>query len=290
VSEPAEAGGPPEPSVATGPPPERWLAACRRAVEAHREIFRTHRGIAERTRYEGIGEGGDRTLAIDRMCEDAVFAELESVHAEGFEFKAIAEERGEVTFGDGSAASRVVIDPIDGSLNARRTIPCHSLSIGVAEGDSMEDVTFGYVYEFGVGEEYLAVRGQGAELDGEPLAVPGGDRLELVALEAAQPERIRAASEALAGKAYRLRTPGSIAVSLCYVAAGRFDGMMSTRPCRSVDAAGGQLILREAGGELAFGDAGLSSASLGLEARYRLAAARTGVDLRTLLDAMASIP
>jgi myo-inositol-1(or 4)-monophosphatase len=154
----------------------------------------------------------------------------------------------------------------------------------------MADVTFGYVYEFGVGEEYLAIRGQGAELDGEPLAVPEGDGLELVALEAAQPERMRAASEALAGKVYRLRTPGSIAVSLCYVAAGRFDGVMSTRPCRSVDAAGGQLILREAGGELAFGDAELSATPLGLDARYQLAAARTGADLRTLLDAMASIP
>ena len=42
-----------------------------------------------------------------------------------------------------------MIDPIDGSLNARRTIPLHSVSIAVAEGDSMADVTFGYVYEFG---------------------------------------------------------------------------------------------------------------------------------------------
>ena len=289
MCEPTEAGGARRSSAAPGPSPERWLEACRRAVDAHREIFRSHRGIEARTRYEGIGEGGDRTLAIDRMCEDAVFAELESLHAEGFEFKAIAEERGEVTFGDGGAL-RVVIDPIDGSLNARRMIPCHSLSIGVAEGDSMEDIAFGYVYEFGVGEEFVAVRGRGAEYDGERLAVPEGDGLELVALEAVKPERLRAASEGLAGKAYRLRTPGSIAVSLSYVAAGRFDGMMSTRRCRSVDAAAGQLILREAGGALAFGEAELSATPLGLDARYHLAAARTGADLRILLDVQASIP
>ena len=59
--------------------------------------------------------------------------------------------------------------------------------------------------------------------------------------------------EALAGHAYRIRGPGSIAVSACYVAAGRFDGMFSTRDCRSVDAAAAQLVVREAGGVLSFG-------------------------------------
>ena len=50
----------------------------------------------------------------------------------------------------------MIIDPIDGSLNARRTIPLHSVSIAVADGDSMADVTFGYVYEFGAREEFVA--------------------------------------------------------------------------------------------------------------------------------------
>ena len=53
---------------------------------------------------------------------------------------------------------RVVIDPIDGSLNAKRLIPTYSLSIAVASGDTMEDVEFGYVHDFGTGEEFTATR------------------------------------------------------------------------------------------------------------------------------------
>ncbi|HEX5893338.1 MAG TPA: inositol monophosphatase family protein, partial [Solirubrobacterales bacterium] len=130
-----------------------WIDAFRRAVEAQRRIFEEHRGIKIRTQYDGVGEGGDRTLVIDRLCEDAVFAELERLHAAGHEFTAISEERGTVKFGDGDSPLRVVIDPIDGSLNARRTIPWHSLTIAIADGETMADVTLGYVYEFGAGEE-----------------------------------------------------------------------------------------------------------------------------------------
>ena len=55
-----------------------------------------------------------------------------------------------------------MIDPIDGSLNTRRTIPAHCLSVAVASGPSMADVEWGFVHEFGTGEEYVARRGSGA--------------------------------------------------------------------------------------------------------------------------------
>src|SRR5688500_11927654 len=109
-----------------------WLTLCRRIADAQRVILDQAGGIAGRTVYEGVGEGGDRTLEIDRRCEDVVFAELDGLHAEGLEFTAVSEERGEVAFGDPGAPGRVVIDPIDGSLNARRTIPPHCVSIAVA--------------------------------------------------------------------------------------------------------------------------------------------------------------
>jgi myo-inositol-1(or 4)-monophosphatase len=250
-----------------------WLGICRRAVAAQRAIFDEVRGSEARTVYEGVGEGGDRTLVIDRRCEDAVFAELEALAAQGASFVAVSEERGEVGFGSGGPA-RVVIDPIDGSLNARRTLPAHSLSLAVASGDSMADVELGYVFDFGAGEEFVARRGQGATLDGEPIGVAAdSDRLELLGVEAAKPERALHALEALAGRVYRLRVVGSIAITAAYVAAGRLDAMLSLRPCRSVDAAAAQLIVREAGGQVAFGDLDLSEAPLGLDARYPIAAA-----------------
>jgi myo-inositol-1(or 4)-monophosphatase len=284
MGEPGRAAKSAEPAA-----PGVWLDAFRRSVAAQRAIFADHEGIEARSEYEGIGEGGDRTLVIDRLCEDTIFAELDKLHADGLEFTAISEERGTVHFGDTAAPTRVVIDPIDGSLNARRTVPCHSVSIAVAEGDSMADVTLGFVHEFGADEEFVAISGDGASLGVKPITVPKGDGLEVVALEASKPERVQAAAAALEGLAYRIRAPGSIAVSACYVAAGRFDGMFSTRDCRSVDAAAAQLIVREAGGFISFGGE-LAEAPLALDARYGIAAARTEADLGRLVGAQDRVP
>lgn len=264
-----------------------WLGICRRAVAAQRAIFGAAAGSAERTVYEGVGEGGDRTLVIDRECEDAIFAELEALAAQGASFVAVSEERGEVRFGDGGAA-RVVIDPIDGSLNARRTIPSHSFSLALATGDSMADVEFGFVHDFGADEEFAARRGEGATLDGAAARVAAvAERLEIVGLESAEPSRALPALERLAGETYRLRVVGSLAITISYVAAGRFDAAFSLRSCRSVDVAAAQLIAREAGGAVAFGELGLGEAPLDLGARYPIAAASSDAGLATILAAQA---
>jgi myo-inositol-1(or 4)-monophosphatase len=243
-------------------------------VAAQRAIFEAAASSEERTVYEGVGKGGDHTLAIDRRCEDVVFAELETLAEQGASFVAVSEERGEVSFGDGDGgATRVVIDPIDGSLNARRTIPSHSLSIAVASGSSMADVEFAFVHDFGADEEFVARRGEGAMLgDAAARVTHPAEKLEVVGLESAQPEWSLPALQALAGKAYRLRVVGSIAITASYVGAGRFDAMLSLRSCRSVDAAAAQLIVREAGGAVAFGDLALEQAALDLDARYPIAA------------------
>jgi myo-inositol-1(or 4)-monophosphatase len=265
-----------------------WPGICRRIVAAQRRIFAEVVSSEERTVYEGVGEGGDRTLVIDRRCEDEVFAELNKLGEGGASFVAVSEERGEVVFGDGGAA-RVVIDPIDGSLNARRTIPSHSLSIAVAEGDSMADVRFGFVHDFGADEEFIATRGEGAAVGGAAAQVATGDgRLEVVGLESAEPDWTVPALRALAGNAYRLRVVGSIAITAAYVAAGRFDAFLSLRPCRSVDAAAAQLIVREAGGAVAFGDGALSATPLDLSARYHMAAGRDDEALAAVRAAQAA--
>jgi myo-inositol-1(or 4)-monophosphatase len=113
------------------------------------------------------------------------------------------------------------------------------------------------VHDFGAGEEWVASLGGGAVLNGVALD-PGvserrvGGKLELLGIESADPRWVRDSAEALAETAHRLRAIGAIAVSLCQVAAARLDGMVTLRRCRAVDVAAAQLIVREAGGLVAF--------------------------------------
>src|SRR5213592_922342 len=148
---------------ASDPRAADWLGACRRSAGAIRGMLGDRPTIAERVRETGTrGQGGDRTLLIDEAAEDAVFAELQRLHDGGARFTAVSEERGVVDFG--SHDLQVVIDPIDGSINAKRGLPHFALSLAVAEGTTMADVVFGFVLDFGPEEEWVAWRGQGAEL------------------------------------------------------------------------------------------------------------------------------
>ena len=262
-----------------------WLRAARRASQAMREMLAARPTIAQRVRETGVrGMGGDRTLEIDEAAEEAVFAELEALYAAGARFTVVSEERGTVDFGgDGTL---IVVDPIDGSVNAKRGLPHHALSIAVAEGPTMADVVFGYVQDFGPEEEWVAWRGRGALLDGQPLDPAIGERrtaagkLELVGFESADPRWVLQSAQALADTAGRLRAIGAIAVSLCQVAGGRFDGMATLKGCRAVDAAAAQLIVREAGGEVAFtAFADPLAAPLDLEPHSPVVAARTEAGL-----------
>jgi myo-inositol-1(or 4)-monophosphatase len=264
-----------------------WLALCRSATEKLRAALARRPSTPERAVPTGRGAGGDETLVIDGDAEAVVFAELERLHASGHQFSVISEERGEVVFGDGTSPVRVVVDPIDGSLNAKRLIPNYALSIAVSPGATMEDVEFGFVHDFGSGEEYVARLAEGATMNGDPLdAENSGHGLEVVGFEAARPEWIAPVAARLEGQVYRLRVVGSIALSLCYLAATRFDGMVTANTCRSVDAAAAQLIAREGGAFVSVLGHGGLEAPLDLDTRFRIAAARTPEGLETLVRAL----
>jgi myo-inositol-1(or 4)-monophosphatase len=81
----------------------------------------------------------------------------------------------------------------------------------------------------------------------------------------------------------RLRALGTIASTLCQVAAARFDGMVTLQRCRGVDAAAGQLIVREGGGFVSFPERDEPlDAPLDASPTSRLVAARSEETLREL--------
>jgi myo-inositol-1(or 4)-monophosphatase len=254
-----------------------WLGFCRRAAGAARDAVQAYATTAERGVETGRGEGGDTAYVIDRAAEDAIFAEIETL---GEPVTAVSEERGEIQIAGGGEL-RIVIDPVDGSLNAKRGLPFACVSIAIASGARMGDVEIGWVAELDPriseggeprpGRDWWAVKGEGAFRDGEPLPRLQPGTLEVLGLETARPELVAAAASSIeAVQARRIRALGSVAMTLCLVAAGQLDGMLSLRPIRSVDAAAAQLLVTEAGGAVAFPAAD----DLSLEMRSPVLAAR----------------
>ena len=254
-----------------------WVEFCRRAADAARDAVHAYGSTAERAVETGRGEGGDTAYVIDRAAEDAIFAEIEAL---AVPLTAVSEERGELHIAGGGEL-RIVIDPVDGSLNAKRGLPFACVSIAIASGASMGDVEIGWVAELDPrisegdeprpGRDWWAVKDEGAFRDGEPLPPLRPGPLEVLGLETARPELVAAAASAIESvEARRLRVLGSVAMTLCLVAAGQLDGMLSLRPIRSVDAAAAQLLVTEVGGAVAFPAAD----DLTLEMRSPVLAAR----------------
>jgi len=258
------------------PGPEPWVGFCRDAVTEVKRVLVDLPGRVERETVTGDGKGGDETTAIDAAAEGAIVVLLERLHTEGHEFHLVSEELGERSFGS-NPTTHVVLDPIDGSMNAKRGIPYFSVSIAVADGAKMGDVHFGYVYDFGSGEEWSATRGGGAWLgetrlgDSRPV-----DPIEILSVEATVAGAVADKAVAFSSFAKRLRIMGSLALSLCHLAAGRVDAVCSLKEARAVDIAAAQLLLQECSLPIVFADAGpFEAAPLDVAARSPVAAAGT---------------
>ena len=216
----------------------------------------------------GQGLGGDETTAIDQAAEDVILARVREAAG-----AVVSEEVGRI---GGTGLPLVVVDPIDGSLNAKRGIPFFSLSIAVAEGETMDDVVVGFVFDFGSREEWTARRGEGAWLDGAPLgALRPKDEVEILSFEATRTSLVARDAPKVADLAHRLRIMGSLALSFCHLAAGRVDAVCSLKPARSVDIAAAQLLCRELGLAVDLFDVEepFGAAPLDLEQRSRVVAA-----------------
>ena len=186
-------------------------------------------------------------MELDRAAESVVFNELAGLADDGKKFSVLSEETGNRSFG--AEYPKVLVDPVDGSLNAKQGVPMFGLMLAVLDGPRVADTVAGLVLNLNTGEEWKAVRGQGVWRGSERVAVVQRqlrDRIQLLGLEST-PRNIELARP-LIDRSYRLRVLGSMAISIALTSAGAFDVFLSPIPVRVFDMAASLLMLAENGG------------------------------------------
>ncbi len=144
------------------------------------------------------------------------------------------------------------IDPLDGTTNFARGLPCFSVSIAMAQAGQL---VCGAVYDPLHDHLFHAQRGQGAFLNGQPLQVSAVGSLENAILLLDWPRDQEARQESasalrrLVPLTDAVRSTGSAALSLCYLAAGWAD-LYFQYTLMPWDVAAGVLIIEEAGGQV----------------------------------------
>jgi len=194
----------------------------------------------------GRGAGGDKTFPVDKWAEDIVIAALEKAHKAGESFTLISEELGIRKFGDGKKV--VLVDPIDGSNNAKSGIPFFSTSLALLNGETLSTLAVGYVINLAMGDEFWAVRAQGAYKNGKRIRTSATEGITIVAYEASSPGTDIPKLMPLIRQAKRTRCFGSVALDLAYAASGALSLLVIANPARPFDFAAGMLILEEADG------------------------------------------
>jgi myo-inositol-1(or 4)-monophosphatase len=138
-----------------------------RLLEVLDEAVRAARGALDALEDWGPSGGKPGQYRLDLAADGAA---LPVLHGAGL--AVLSEESG--TTGDSAAGLLAVIDPIDGSTNAHRGVPFYSTSICVLDA---EGPRVGVVTNQATGVRYAAVRGDGAEKDGRPIAPSGCEDL-----------------------------------------------------------------------------------------------------------------
>ncbi len=226
--------------------------AARAAGAVMRRNLRQTKRITEATQH-------DIKLELDVRCQRLIERALRRALPEA----SVLGEEG--VSGDACFPLRWVIDPIDGTVNFTYGIPHACVSIALqhrtapgrkpseaAYEDGFETV-LGVIYDPFTDELWTATDEGPALLNGKPITVASRSRLEeaIVALGFAKHrhtlDRMLPVFERLVHRVRKIRITGSAALSLAYVASGRFDAYVESG-VRLWDIAAGGLILQRARG------------------------------------------
>ena len=188
----------------------------------------------------------DMVSEADREAETAI---IDVLRAERPDDGIVSEEGAG---GEGTSGRRWIVDPLDGTTNCLYRFPAWAVSIALEdEGGALAGIVHAPV----MGETFVAIRGEGASLNGEPIRVNDHEDLAtaLVATGFGYDPDVRAGQADLLRRVLPrvrdIRRAGAAALDLCYVACGRLDGYYE-RGINHWDWAAGALIVREAGGEV----------------------------------------
>ena len=189
---------------------------------------------------------GDFVTSADLRAEKILREELEKARPK---FGFLMEESGEIKGSD--PQNRWIVDPLDGTHNFMHGVPHFCTSIALErEGD----VVAGVIYNPASDELFAAERGQGAYANDTRMRVAGRTRLHdclvvtnIPRLGQTGHKSALAEQSAVMKETIGVRSTGSTALDLAYVAAGRFDGTWQRGP-DAWDFAAGIALIREAGG------------------------------------------
>jgi len=186
----------------------------------------------------------DFVSEVDRSAEEAIISVLREAYPD---HSFLGEEGGAI----GESEFQWIIDPLDGTTNFLHGFPMYCTSIGLAHKGP---ITQGVIYDPIRNDLFTATRGSGAYLNDRRLRVSSLLKMEDALIGSGFPyssmahqERYMRMLAEVMRKSAGIRRPGSAALDLAYVAAGRYDGFweLGLKPW---DMAAGTLLIQEAGG------------------------------------------
>lgn len=219
-----------------------------RAARSAGKLLLRYSDRLDQVKFESKGRN-DFVSDMDRAAEATIVQELRS----RFPSHSILAEEGSEPDVNIDSDYQWIIDPLDGTTNYLHGFPQFAVSIALTYKGQLE---CGVVYDPLREELFTAARGRGAQINDRKLRVTNLPSLEGALIGTGFPYRdqrhldtyldmFKAMTLATAG----LRRPGSAALDLAYVAAGRTDGFweLGLSPW---DCAAGALLILEAGGAI----------------------------------------
>lgn len=224
--------------------------------------FRTHMQVAVRAAEQGariLQSRFGNISSIEKKAAQEIVTEADTesekeiigvIRSNFPEHGILSEESGLKT---SPSDYKWIIDPLDGTVNFAHQVPIFCISIALAFQD---DIVLGIVLNPLSGDFFSAIKGQGSQLNGQPIQVSPISTITDSLLVTGFAYNVNEIFEPVITRygnclraAQGMRRLGSAALDLCFVACGRFEGFWEQN-LKPWDTAAGSLIASEAGGQV----------------------------------------